>query len=585
MFRRLRGDLADEKGAILIIVAASMFFLLGMAAIAVDLSALRSDIRTDTLVADSAVTAGVASIDPFSGNDAEIGCQVAWEYVLLNLEDEGGSLTAPNCAALSVACSTSSTAVTVGGNAGPYSVEITHPIPDGNPLLGSQTINSVIDGVSCQRMAVAVTRNRAHWFARVMGFNSGDTRVVSVARNAPGFGAGEIVPLLVLEPISCDALYTSGQGKVTVSYEDPDTPGFIVVDSNGSSCGPNSWTIDAKGVQNGWIRAIPHPSGIPSAILSYALSGSSGANAAKSYDPGDLVTPVNPADITDATEPAVSHFRLYPRPSFVSRRITRAAIDHRYNCKAAYPDYLGMVPISPCLGAPAPHIDNLRAAYGSSGPALPIGFNTWSSSHPCNVNSGTITVTGNWYVDCGGPNGFVVNGATVEFVNGDVVFAGNVEVRSSGVLRVNPGPVSDHVVVLRDGANNAMRGNLTKVAQATIELRQTFVYLEAGKIDLVGGAGGLTWTAPIAGNFEDLALWSEAPELHQIGGQAGNTLEGTFFTPYALPFSLTGQAGQFQTNAQFITRRLEVGGQGEVKMHPDPDRTTKIPIREVRLIR
>ena len=80
-------------------------------------------------------------------------------------------------------------------------------------------------------------------------------------------------------------------------------------------------------------------------------------------------------------------------------------------------------------------------------------------------------------------------------------------------------------------------------------------------------------------------MWSESEELHQIGGQAGNTLEGTFFTPYAIPFSLTGQAGQFQTNAQFITRKLEVKGQGEVKMHPDPDRTTKIPIREVRLIR
>jgi len=111
MFARLRNDLKDESGAVLIIVASAMLFLLGIAAIAVDLSALRSDIRTDSMVADSAVTAGVASINPFSGDDAEVGCQVAWEYVLLNLEDEGGSPVAPNCAALAAACTASSTAI------------------------------------------------------------------------------------------------------------------------------------------------------------------------------------------------------------------------------------------------------------------------------------------------------------------------------------------------------------------------------------------------------------------------------------------------------------------------------------------
>lgn len=579
MSKRLKGD----EGAILVMVAASMLFLLGLVAIAVDLAALRSDIRTDSLVADSAVTAGVASVDPFSGGDAEVACQVAWEYVLLNLEDEGGTVSAPNCAALAGTCTTTSLAVEATATAGPYSVTITQPVPDGHSLMGGQAINAQIDGVSCQRLGVSVARTRQHWFARVMGFDTGLTTSTAVARNAPGVGEGEVVPLLVLEPVACNALSTFGQGQVTVSYADPDTPGFIVVDSNGSSCGLSSpYSIYPRPGQNGWIRAIPHPSGIPSAILSFALSGTSGAIAANSYDASALSDPVTG---TDPSDPAISRFRLYPRPAFVSRRITRAAIDHRYNCKSAYPDYLGMVPISPCLGSPAPHIDNLRAAYGSSGPAVPMGFNTWSSSYPCNVNSGTITVTGNWYVDCTGPSGFVVNGATVAFIDGDVVFAGNVEVRSSGVLRVNPGPVSDHVVVLRDAAANAMRGNLTKVAQATIELNRTVVYLESGKIDLVGGSGGLFWTAPTGGNFEDLALWSEAPEQHQIGGQAGNTLEGTFFTPYAIPFSLTGQAGQFQTNAQFITRRLEVKGLGEVKMHPDPDRTTKIPIREVRLIR
>lgn len=97
----------------------------------------------------------------------------------------------------------------------------------------------------------------------------------------------------------------------------------------------------------------------------------------------------------------------------------------------------------------------------------------------------------------------------------------------------------------------------------------------------------MVWTAPSdsANPFDDLALWSESWKPHEIGGQAGNTLTGTFFTPMAEPFGLTGQGTQFQLQAQFITRRLEVKGDSIVKMTPDPDRTTPIPARAVVLIR
>ncbi len=72
---------------------------------------------------------------------------------------------------------------------------------------------------------------------------------------------------------------------------------------------------------------------------------------------------------------------------------------------------------------------------------------------------------------------------------------------------------------------------------------------------------------------------------HEISGQAGNELTGTFFTPFAEPFRLGGQGTQEQFAAQFITRRLELSGQAFVKMVPDPDKTTPIPIRAVKLIR
>ena len=558
---------------------------MGVAALAVDLSAMRFDIRADRLASDAAATAGVAHVDPFAGSRADVACQVAWQYLLVNVDGDVSGAVAPNCSVFASTCSPA-TAREATASAGPYQFVITHPVPDGHPLMGDQALNSDIDGGGCQRLGVAVSRVRDFSFAPVIGIETGSTNVASVARIGPGVGTGEAVPLLVLEPVSCNALYTSGQGGVTVGWFE-DTPGFVVVDSDASggtgsdSCTTgNRYSIDAQGTTNGWIRALPTPEGIPSAILSYALAGNGPAQPARSFDPNDLTTPATGVDPGDPPE---SWFRLYPQPQAITRRITRAPIDWRYNCKASYPEYpltltsSGGVPIDPCPHAPAPHIDNLIATYGGSG-SPPGSFHQWTtmSGNTCSPSE-DVEVNGNWWVDCPG-GGLIVNGVDVTFRGGDVVFDGPIDVRSDGRLFINPDGDSDRFVYVR-------QGDLLKGAQSRIELLRTFVYQADGRIALVGGDGGLVWTAPLGGDFEDLALWSEKQVDFVIGGQAGNTLTGTFFTPMAVPFTLVGQAGQFQTDAQFLTRRLEVGGQGEVLMFPDPSRQTLIPIREVRLIR
>jgi hypothetical protein len=562
-----------------------MVLFLGMAALVVDLGGLRLDKRADRLASDAAATAGVALLDPYTGSDAQQSCQTAWAYLLINLTDEGTPSSTPNCAVFAGACNPATARVATGVS-GPYTFQISHPIPDGHAWMGGQAINAS-DGASCQRFGVSIQRARNVAFAQVMGFGAQSTTVRSVARIAADVGGGEFVPLLVLEPFACNALYVSGQGGVTVSYF-MDTPGFIVVDSNGSGpCVGQARTIEAQGSINGWIRAlpVPAPQSIPSAILSYALSGTTGADPLRSYNPANLTQLSSPCD---PTEEAFTCRRLYPQPGYLSRRITRAPIDWRYNCKASYPNYLVTIPIAGCpnVATDQPFIDQLVTKFAP--PGLPdLTYQQWFPTYPCQIDDTTwlgppISETGNWWVNC--PS-FVVGGSqVVTFTDGDVVFDGDVGTGSFGQLRINPAPTNDHIVYLRNGS-------LDKGAQSTISLNQTFVYISiitcppCRPVDLVGGAGGLTWTAPLGGNFEDLALWSESAKPHEIGGQAGNTLTGTFFTPLADPFMLSGQGGQFQTDAQFLTRRLEVTGQAGVKMHPDPQHQTPIPIRAVMLIR
>jgi hypothetical protein len=609
-----------EDGAALLFVAMAMLLILGIAALVVDLGAVRFDLRADRLASDLAATAGAAALDPFDTSAGpQEACGVAKAYALFNLGETAWDIE-PDCTRIPATCDASTTPPdpSVSGDVGPYHVEIVYPVPDDSPLMAERSIDTEVDGAPCQRIGVTVTRNRDYTFAKVLGFDEETTEVVSVAKYGAGPGLGEVVPLVLLEPHDCEALYTSGQGKVTVKYFD-DTPGLIVVDSDATNCGPSSpYAIDAQGVQKGWIRALPVPGQtspyvpeIPSAILSYALllPGS----AANSYDPADLTDPINPADLTDPTEPTKTWFRLYPKPTPIAARVTRAPLDYRYNCKTGYPNYdtgVGStVPIPDCPDADGTndYIDQLAAAYGGavapSGASVGTGgFTTWTTytgdpnyptGFPCSFQGSDpspVVPDGNWYVDCSGTagnQGFTIDN-TVVFGPGDIVFEGQVRSLSGGSLSFNNGGAYNHIVYIR-------HGNFIKDAQSSISLEHVMVYLAGGRVDFNGGDGGLTWTAPdlasgapvvtFEDHFEDLALWSESSLLHHIGGQAGNTLEGTFFTPYANPFEISGQGSQFQTEAQFVTRKLELSGQAEVRMEPNPDRFTPIPLRDIRLIR
>lgn len=545
----------------MIILAFAMLLLMGAAAIAVDLAAMRYDLRAAQLASDAAAPAGAIQINPVSGSEADEGCEAAWDYLLDNIEDEGPVTSAPNCATFASSCD-ATTAREEPASAGPYSFVITHPVPKDHDLMAGQPENTDIDGAACQRLGVSVERTRNYTFGRLLGFLAGTPQADSVARIAVRPGEGELVPLLALEPTKCEALSVKGGSPTVPAYivvdSFNDVPGIIAVDSDGSSgppgCGGSGYTIHANDTPNNWIRAmdVPPPDSIPSAILSYALSGAAGANAARSYEQAD-----------------VDNNRIYPEPMPATRRITRAAIDWRYNCLTSYPDYLGIVKIDGCSSGDAPHITNLRAQYGSGDP----GFDEWTT---CTVD-GPLTISGDKWIRC--PSGFVVQSGQVIFEGGDLVFDGGVQVRgTTGELIINPSPSEDRVVFLRSG-------DLEKEAHSTLTLEQTFVYMESGGLDLGGGAGGLTWIAPVSGNFEDLALWADSGTDFEIGGQSGNTLEGTFFSPFADPFRITGTGSQLQAAAQFVVRRLEAWGQAQVFMVPDPERSTRLPIRGVMLIR
>jgi hypothetical protein len=587
---RLRRD--DERGVVAVTVAILLIVVFTFVAIVVDIAAVRSDARAGQRTGDLASMAGALALDPVTGGNPFGACIAAYRYFLANTRGitsppPESTACAPFASMFLCEATTPETKAIV--KVPPYQVTITLPVPDASPLMQGR-LDASIDGGPCQRIAVQVQRTRGFLFGGIVNASQGQTEPPAVARATAGQSLLGLVSLVLLDPTGCKALTASGQAKVFVMPRG-DRPGIITVDSSAterSSSVPverrcvqttQDFAIDAIGTQNSKIQAggvnefdCAINNGL---IFSYALMP--GGNGAQSYENID-----------------VDGCRVVPRP-VGAHRITRAPIDHRYDCKASYPSYFGF-PVAPCkdAGSTAPYITNLRSAIGTTG--VPSGFTSADSYFPgnCRTQQGDAPIVvppGNWYVSCSQLN---IQNTVIFQPPANIVFEGTVNVGSQfGQLCVNVSSCTDttgawdgYVYFRRgDTESGVSVANFEKDAFATVNLMNTMVYLSNGRIDFGAGSGGLTWIAPVAGFFEDLALWSERQTEHLLGGQALLNIEGTFFTPYADPFRFQGQAGQFQTKAQFVTFRMEVTGQGVLKMEPDPDRITPIPIGGVILIR
>ena len=581
----------DERGAVAVTVGILLVVLFTMLALVIDIAALRSDARASQKTGDFAAISGALALDPVLGGDPRAGCISAYQYFLANTRMTSGAPSAATaCAAFNgITVCNPLVPVVAQIDVGPYHVTITNPVLDNSPLMQGRS-EPAIDGSPCQRIAVQVRRTRGFLFGGIVNGSQGQTEPPAVARATAGHTDEAFPSLVLLDPTGCNALVASGQGTVWVRARGT-RPGIITADSsateNSSSVPvarrcpsqPQAYAIDASGTQNSKIQAggdtiIGCPVINDGLIFVNALMP--GQNAPGAYDNTD-----------------VANCRLLPRP-IAGPRVTRAPIDHRYNCQASYPSYMGF-PVAPCRDAAttAPYIDNLRAAIGTSG--IPSGFSSADPFFPPNCRTQpsdpAITIPpGNWYVSCDElvlQNSVTFQGPT------NIVFEGSVNVGSSGVLCINvttcadtTSPYDGYIYFRRgDTVQGEAVGNFIKDSQAQLNLMRTMVYLDNGRISFGAGSGALRWVAPSAGLFEDLALWSEASFQHDLGGQANLTIEGTFFTPYAFPFRYAGQGDQFQPRAQFITFRMELTGQGVLTMEPDPDRTNPFPLSGVLLIR
>ncbi|NND02574.1 MAG: hypothetical protein HKN91_07290 [Acidimicrobiia bacterium] len=584
MIKQLR-ERDNERGAVLLMIAVSMVALLGVAAVALDLAGLRLDRSLATTTADNAATAGAAEL---ATGGPQSACDTALAYIQLNMD--GVTFSGADCTAMPPACTVGTSVVSTTATGGTWTATIRYPVPDGDPLLDpgaiGATTQSVVtdDGIECERIGVEITNDRNYYFAAVIGATSGQTDFHAVARGSIGAGSELAINLLILERYDCRALGASGNGQISVdAVYNPTTmvldPGWAAVesDASGAGCAGNG-TIDGNGLPTS-IRA-DGPEGCPTQSGTHLVNGliaGEGCGEIRTLAAG---TPgCNPPACT-------STGTVNPPPERLARRITRAPVDHQYNCKASY-SFGAAWAIDGCPDAPAPYIDQLVAAYGTGTPA---GFQRWNADlgHPCHVTGPPSTVieeSGNIHVDCAN----LRTGRSIHFTGGNVIFDGDISLNSGAVLAINADTSGSYP--FSPASNSAVfymrNGEIEKAGQASFIAHHALGYLSSSSfIDMQGGASGtLLWTAPTTGNFEDLAMWSEGSTDHDFAGQATLELEGVFFAPWAT-IVYTGLGGQEQVDAQFISRKLEAKGNGLLVVRPNFDRAVLVPNQlEIELIR
>ena len=551
--------------------------LMVMLAIVIDLGNLRSMRRDVQAEVDLAALAAGEKLRTF---DAVGGCEAAIRYLRINIADLPAGTSVP-CNSLPATCNDASTASTdVGdsGTAAPWAIRITYPVADDairDPDVPGNGLRTD-DGTPCERIGVAVTRSTDGYFSSFVGMESYAANASAVARRTHDQRT-RVPSLWLLEPFECEALLVSGSGsngQAKLLVGSATVGGLVTLDSSGTKNCNSAYTLDVKTNNSSlYLDVFPPTADPPGEITLFALR------------PGQLTCNQAGGSTTACDQNDIAAGRITPQPKARAARATRSLVDHIYDCLPSYPRYPDSsgITIAPCTAGRAPYITQLRAAVAAG---VPPGYQKWSDhGYTCTEPLGmpAAGLAGNWWVDC--PSGLSITQSVVNFTGGNVIFTGEVSLSDTGALFVNTAnptatlPAACQAAV--DGCldqssadaafvyvNGQLKSTAAKVAgRETVDFRRTSVIQDGGPVSLQGQSPP-NWTSPKDGPFRNLSLWSEHGTGYRINGGSSMLLEGIFFTPYAKPFSINGGGDQGALQAQFISRTLDVSGNGSLWLEP-----------------
>lgn len=579
---------------------------------------------------------------PVPARDPQGACQGALESLKRNGPNLPSSTSIPCSTLPAVCVNPSSSPPTAGTapvtiqstGSGDYRIEIEYPVAPSR-IADSRFSGAVgaNDGLPCSRMRVSVLRRSPSFFAGIVGGANWEPVASAVVRGEVDESTLQVAALLLLERNGCAALQSSGQGAVIVLSPSASNPGRIHADSRGSTAGGLCTTNNNPGGFVVYGSQLPSASGSgPSIVAQNSSDGTLGVIGVYAMNPSE-----NPAR-AGAVYP--SGINVAPTPGgIMSRRIvdnkynnpssgSGAAVTALHNsatARAAWTPAQAAAAGYTVLPGPA------EPAFSCNGGPLTVSLaNVFVNCTDYQASDASV-FTGTDFVFAGKVS--VANNKLLSLPNARSIVVrgcvgcdggGNYSASVAGTLRINQGVATTCAGRLGPGAG----GTTTSWASlalmdgpfeitGSVQMCQTFVYIAGGvapnqstssntgqnvncssalpcpisnagdgAISMSGGGSSADWTAPnqLSGEpdstspFEDIALWTETAADTALKATGSNRTEGVYFLPNSL-MTFTGQATQDQPlNAQFISRRLDMKGQGDLALRPNPADAIKIPV-------
>lgn len=616
--RRLRGD----RGSYIVLVVFAMTSIMTVTALVVDVAVMQLAKRQAQTAADLAALAAGPALGNPSARDPRQACQDAFVTARLNLKLPAGA-TMP-CNNLPATCNSGSTTpatVTASDTAG-YTVRVQYPvleedIDDDSFEIGSQ------DGQSCERMTVTIAHDVPLFFGGITGREDAAISAHATVRGTVGFHTKINPALLLLQRYGCSVLQTSGQGQLIAEAFDASHPGVIAVDSHGNTSGEDACSANSNA--GGYVvfgQATPsgQPSiqarsggDLPGYIHLYAIRAESARTA---YNVPSGVTPAPSTGPIVSRKPVDDQFNPSSRPAITNLRASATSLTGMSLAAARSAGYV-VYPQDVVGGDCRPSVDTVISAtkvFVNCSDFNPRARVIFTSTNV--VFSGTLSIGPSNAVRLPNARQIIVNGST-----------NHPAVDVSGRLAINDGVIAyataSPACADRSVANGVLgthmvilNGPLTSATSAIVSMCQTFLYMAdlpsptqrttGGTCDLsvpcpqpntgrgyVRLFGTIDWSAPnqvthkadATNPYEDVALWTETSDYTEIKGQGATRTTGIYFLPNA-HFVFSGQASQdIQLNAQFISKSLNMSGQGSLVLKPNPNDAVAIPFADYYLIR
>lgn len=477
----------------------------------------------------------------------------------------------------------------------------------------------------CDQLAVVVEQKEGAIFGGIVGASDYGTRIRSVSRLIEGTDGEVAAALILLEREACGVLYVRGDNAIVRAEGEGPNPGIIHSDSDANgSCGDKIFSVNGSTppprITTSPATAADPITGLfaPGEITAVELIGDPASS--KVSDGLDHVCARRIAAECGSAVPVIG-------AAPVGRELVgRGGVDERYRVPIIGLRTEAADRFSWTTEVQANAAGFVRVGCNDPGPFTSAKIWVDCGGGPFQGRGKTFDAAGqevviNGYVTYSGPTPRVL-----EFKKPAKVFikgrsgSSAISINNSDRVYVNTGASTD---TDGDGFVCDQRFADAPAARTKMVIGQGFLTTNGGEVRLcqttlfmmdngsgdcsiptvdgvapynngcrgsIGGQGTTfyDWTAPNVNavaypapdelaQFEDLALWSETEDDWDIAGGGGLFLRGIFFTPNANPTKVTGGGTTDVTDAQFITRRLEVGGQADFVLKPDAVNSILIP--------